>query len=82
MGAIGRYQRLRDIPFGQAALRERKPIQLARRRVGRLHLLPREKIEAELIYLQIAIDKTAGERELEAWGWLQAKIADFYAGKV
>jgi uncharacterized protein len=49
--------------------------------VSRLQLLPREKIEAELIYLQIAIDKTAGERELEAWGWLQEKIANFYAEK-
>jgi uncharacterized protein len=50
--------------------------------VSRLHMQPREKIGAELIYLQIAIDKTAGERELEAWGWLQEKIANFYAGKV
>jgi uncharacterized protein len=50
--------------------------------VSRLHMLPREKIEAEMQYLQIAIDKTAGEGEFEAWGWLQAKIADFYAGKV
>ncbi len=48
--------------------------------VSRLHLLPREKIENELQYLQIAIDKTAGERELEAWGWLLDKINDFYAG--
>jgi uncharacterized protein len=50
--------------------------------VSRLHLLPQEKIQTEMQYLQIAIDKTAGERELEAWGWLQEKIADFYAGKV
>lgn len=48
--------------------------------VSRLHLLPREKIESEMQYLQIAIDKTAGERELEAWGWLLEKIDDFYAG--
>ncbi len=47
--------------------------------VSRLHLLPREKIESEIQYLQIAIDKTAGERELEAWGWLTQKIDDFYA---
>lgn len=47
--------------------------------VSRLHLLPREKIENEMQYLQIAIDKTAGERELEAWGWLTQKINDFYA---
>ncbi|HSH97748.1 MAG: DUF447 domain-containing protein [Methylophilaceae bacterium] len=38
--------------------------------VSRLHMLPIEKIESEMTYLQIAIDKTAGPRELEAWGWL------------
>lgn len=47
--------------------------------VSRLHLLPREKIEREMQYLQIAIDKTAGMRELEAWSWLLEKINDFYA---
>lgn len=41
---------------------------------SRLHMLPREKIEGELDYLRIAIDKTAGPRELEAWRWLMAKI--------
>lgn len=46
---------------------------------SRLHLLPREKIEREMQYLQIAIDKTAGERELQAWRWLQDKIANYYA---
>lgn len=46
---------------------------------SRLHLLPREKIETELAYLQIAIDKTSGARELEAWGWLMEKIESFYA---
>jgi uncharacterized protein len=44
---------------------------------SRLHLLPPEKIQSELQYLQIAIDKTAGERELEAWGWLTDKINQF-----
>lgn len=38
--------------------------------VSRRHLLPREKIEREMAYLQIAIDKTAGAAEREAWGWL------------
>lgn len=38
--------------------------------VSRLHLLPREKIEAEMACLRIAIDKTAGPAEREAWGWL------------
>ena len=45
---------------------------------SRLHMLPREKIEAELTYLKIAIDKTAGDRELEAWGWLIEKIEHYY----
>ncbi len=38
--------------------------------VSRLHLLPREKIEREMAYLQIAIDKTAGAGERQAWQWL------------
>ena len=38
--------------------------------VSRLHMLPPEKIDTEMAYLQIAIDKTAGEAEREAWGWL------------
>jgi hypothetical protein len=38
--------------------------------VSRLHMLPREKVEAEMAYLRIAIDKTAGEAEREAWDWL------------
>jgi uncharacterized protein len=38
--------------------------------VSRLHMLPVEKITQEMQYLQIAIDKTAGERELQAWQWL------------
>ncbi len=42
--------------------------------VSRLHMLPREKVESELAYLQIAIDKTAGDREAEAWGWLMEKV--------
>jgi len=46
--------------------------------VSRLHMLPREKIDMELNYLQIAIDKTAGERELEAWGWLTERINHYY----
>lgn len=38
--------------------------------VSRLHILPMEKITQEMQYLQIAIDKTAGPREQEAWQWL------------
>lgn len=40
----------------------------------RLGMLPPDKVEAELKYLQIAIDKTAGDREHEAWGWLMERI--------
>ncbi len=47
--------------------------------VSRLHMLPREKIETEKQYLQIAMDKTAGEREKQAWGWLIEAIENFYA---
>jgi uncharacterized protein len=47
--------------------------------VSRLHLLPKEKVMTEKAYLQIAIDKTAGEREMDAWGWLNEKIDNFYA---
>ena len=42
--------------------------------VSRLGMLPEDKIRDELRYLQIGIDKTAGERELEAWGWLMDRI--------
>lgn len=42
--------------------------------VSRLHMLPREKVESELAYLNIAISKTAGARELEAWNWLMEKV--------
>ncbi len=46
-------------------------------------MLPREKVERELGYLQIAVEKTAGPREHEAWrlldredrGPLQARLA-------
>ena len=47
--------------------------------VSRLHMLPAEKIDAELKYLSIAIEKTAGDRELQAWGWLMERIENFRA---
>jgi hypothetical protein len=47
--------------------------------VSRLHMLPPEKIDSEMRYLQIAIDKTADLAELEAWGWLQKAIAQHRA---
>lgn len=42
--------------------------------VTRLHMLTAEKIESEIGYLGIAIDKTAGARELEAWSWLMERV--------
>jgi uncharacterized protein len=48
--------------------------------VSRLHMLPPDKIDRELAYLQIAIDKTAGPRERQAWDWLMQRIAEHRAG--
>ncbi len=46
--------------------------------VSRLHMLPKEKIDNEIEYLKIAMEKTAGLREKEAWNWLMLDITDFY----
>lgn len=46
---------------------------------SRLHMLPRDKVESEIAYLNIAMSKTAGPEELEAWGWLMEKIQNYYA---
>ncbi|WP_244433751.1 DUF447 domain-containing protein [Azospirillum sp. B506] len=48
---------------------------------SRLHLLPWEKVEREMAYLAIAVEKTAGDREREAWGWLSERVTAFRAGK-
>lgn len=48
--------------------------------VSRLHLLAPDKVEREMAYLQIAIDKTAGPAEHEAWGWLRDAVARHAAG--
>lgn len=45
--------------------------------VTRLNMLPAEKIDCEIGYLQIAIEKTAGPREQEAWRWLMAAVDDY-----
>lgn len=42
--------------------------------VSRLHLLPAERIDREIAHLEIAVDKTAGPDEREAWGWLMDAI--------
>ena len=49
--------------------------------VSRLHMLPREKIETEIGYLETAIEKTAGAQEAEAWTWLTEAIRAHYAGQ-
>ena len=45
--------------------------------VSRLHMLPVEKVDTEIKYLEIAVEKTAGPAEIEAWGWLMEKITEF-----
>jgi len=40
-------------------------------------MLPQEKIDTEMAYLAIGVEKTAGPREMEAWGWLKARIEQF-----
>ncbi len=47
--------------------------------VSRLRMLAPEKVDRELAYLQIAIDKTAGPAELEAWRWIGDAVAAFRA---
>nr|WP_281502888.1 DUF447 domain-containing protein [Ancylobacter crimeensis] len=44
--------------------------------VSRLSMLPDEKVDAEMAYLAIAVEKTAGPEELEAWGWMKEAIAE------
>lgn len=45
--------------------------------VSRLHMLPAEKIESEVAYLGIAISKTAGPVEIEAWQWLMERVENW-----
>ncbi|MEJ2760541.1 MAG: DUF447 family protein [Gammaproteobacteria bacterium] len=45
--------------------------------VSRLHMLPPDKIDRDMAYLQIAVDKTAGETERRAWSWLVEEIERF-----
>jgi len=47
--------------------------------ISRLTMLPLAKIESEIDYLRIGLEKTAGDRELEAWGWLMAVIDNYKA---
>lgn len=45
--------------------------------VSRLEMLPADKIDREIAYLAIAVEKTAGERERQAWAWLTERIDSF-----
>jgi uncharacterized protein len=46
---------------------------------SRLQMLPRDKIEREIAYLEIAVSKTASAAEEEAWSWLMERVRAFYA---
>ncbi len=43
--------------------------------VSRLHMLPLDQVEREMAHLAIAVEKTAGPAEREAWGWLMDALA-------
>ncbi|APR38461.1 DUF447 domain-containing protein [Paraburkholderia sp. SOS3] len=47
--------------------------------VSRLFMLPADKVDREIAYLQIAIDKTAGPDEQTAWSWILAAIERYRA---
>tara|TARA_E500000331_G_C17123822_1_gene655064 strand:- start:403 stop:972 length:570 start_codon:yes stop_codon:yes gene_type:complete len=44
---------------------------------SRLGIIEEKKIKEEIKYLKIAIEKTAGENELEAWSWLLSYINNY-----
>ncbi|MCS0494133.1 DUF447 domain-containing protein [Ancylobacter mangrovi] len=45
--------------------------------VSRMNILTDEKIDQEMAYLAIAVEKTAGPDELEAWSWMVEAVDDF-----
>ena len=45
--------------------------------VSRLRRLPAEKVDREIDYLRIVVEKTAGPREREAWRWLIDRLAAY-----
>lgn len=47
--------------------------------VSRLHMLQRDKVEAEIAYLAMAVSKTAGPEESEAWGWLMKRVKEHFS---
>lgn len=42
--------------------------------VSRLDRLPLDRVLREIDYLRIAVDKTAGPREQDAWDWLMERV--------
>ncbi|MBB4229408.1 DUF447 domain-containing protein [Rhizobium mongolense] len=48
--------------------------------VSRLHMLPKQKVDSEIAYLSIAIEKTAGADERQAWDWLMERVNAHSAG--
>ena len=45
--------------------------------MSRLDLLSQDKIKQEIRYLEIAIRKTAGKKEIQAWEWLMEKYENY-----
>ena len=45
--------------------------------MSRLDLLSQDKIKQEIKYLEIAISKTAGKKEIQAWEWLMEKYENY-----
>lgn len=45
--------------------------------VSRIQMLPWSKVQAEIDYLRIGLDKTAGDTEIEAWEWLMQRVDEF-----
>ncbi|MCB4768878.1 DUF447 family protein [Ancylobacter sp. Lp-2] len=43
--------------------------------ISRLHILPDDKVDAEMAYLAIAVEKTAGPEEQEAWEWMLEAVS-------
>ena len=44
--------------------------------VSRIGMIPVDKIQQEVGYHKIAIEKTAGDREIEAWSWLMQAMTE------
>ena len=77
---------LKPEALGQALGHERSMTGLGRRLYAQQRRDPmdRESLQErlqrhEIEYLRIAVEKTAGAAEQEAWGWLMEKIRGHYA---